>query len=182
MVNNLSKFYDHLSDDCEVLRGLTHNKNMWEWRETHALAFQRLKHKIKNTPLLKYHNQEEELTLQCDASDTGLGAALTQSGTPVAFGSRALTPTERGYTQIQKECLAIVFGMEKFHQYTYGRKVTVQSDQKPLENIHRKPLLRRDCGGCFSANIKIIYVAGREMLLADTLSGAYIQDNTKGEA
>lgn len=101
-LTNFSKFYDHLSNDCEVLRGLTHNKNMWEWSETHALAFQRLKHKIKNTPLLKYHNQEEVLTLQCDASDTGLGAALTQSGTPVAFGSRALTPTERGYTQIQK--------------------------------------------------------------------------------
>lgn len=59
----------------------------------------------------------------------------------MAFGSRALTPAERGYAQIEKDCLAIVFGMEKFHQYTYGRKVTVQRDHKPLENIHKKPLL-----------------------------------------
>lgn len=96
---------------------------MWEWSETHELAFQRLKHKITNAPILKYYNQEEEFKLQCDASDTGLGAALTQSRKPVAFGSRALTPTERGYAQIEKECLAIVFLMKKFHQYTYGRKV-----------------------------------------------------------
>lgn len=114
---------------------------MWEWSDTHEEAFQRLKDKIANTPVLKYYNQEDELTLQCDASETGLEAALTQRGKPVAFGSRALAPTERGYAQIEKECLAIVFGMEKFHHYTYGRKVTVQSDHKPLENIHRKPLL-----------------------------------------
>lgn len=78
-----------------------------------------------------------ELILQCDASETGLGAALTQNGRPVAYGSRALTQTERGYAQIEKECLAIVFGMEKFHQYTYGRPVNVQSDHKPLETIQK---------------------------------------------
>lgn len=74
--------------------------------------------------------------------------------------------------------------MEKFHQYTYGRKVTVQSDQKPLENIQRKPLLSapKKLWRMLLSNINIIYVAGRELLLADTLSGAYIQDNTKGEA
>ena len=70
-----------------------------------------------------------------------LGAALTQNGKPVAFTSRALTAMERGYAQIEKECLAIAFGMEKFHQYTYGHQVTVQSDHKPLENILKKPLL-----------------------------------------
>ncbi len=62
---------------------------------------------------LKYYSQEEELTLQCDASET-------------AFGSSTLTPIERGYAQIEKECLAIVFGMEKFHQfhqYAYGKKL-----------------------------------------------------------
>lgn len=87
-----------------------------------------------------YYNQKEELTLACDAPDTGLGAAL-KGGKPVAFGSRALMPTQRGYAQIEKECLIIVFGMEKFHQSTNGKKVTVQSDHTLLENIHRKPLL-----------------------------------------
>lgn len=66
-------------------------------------AFQRLKEKITRAPVLKYYEHDVELTLQCDASETGLGAALTQNGNPVAFGSRGLTSTERGYTQIDKE-------------------------------------------------------------------------------
>lgn len=84
----------------EILRQLTHKENMWEWTETHEDAFKRLKDKIADSPVLKHYDQEDELTLQCDASETGLGAALTQRGKPVAFGSRALTPTERGYAQI----------------------------------------------------------------------------------
>ncbi|KAL1252058.1 hypothetical protein QQF64_019854 [Cirrhinus molitorella] len=109
MVNYLSKFCDHLSDGCEILRQLTHKDNMWDWSEAHEQAFTRLKDAITRAPLLKYYNPEESLTLQCDASETGFGAALLQKGVPVAYGSRALTPTERGYAQIEKECLAIVF-------------------------------------------------------------------------
>lgn len=87
------------------------------------------------------HCRNSDLVLQCDSSETGLGAALLQAGQPVAYSSRAFTPTEKGYAQIEKECLAILFGMEKFHQYTYGRTVEVHSDHKPLETIVRKPLL-----------------------------------------
>ncbi|KAK5866505.1 hypothetical protein PBY51_020693 [Eleginops maclovinus] len=184
MVNYLSKFYQHLSDDCEILRQLTHRDNMWDWTEMHDEAFCRLKDKIAKAPVLKYYNPKEELTLQCDASETGLGAALTQKGEPVAFGSRALTQTERGYAQIEKECLAIVFGMEKFHQYTYGRKVTVQSDHKPLENIVKKPLLsapkrlQRMLLRLQRYDIDVNYVPGRDMLLADTLSRAYLMESS----
>ena len=58
----------------------------------------------------------EELTLQSDASQTGLGAVLTQNGQPLAFASRALSDTETRYAQIEKELLSVVFGSEKFHQ------------------------------------------------------------------
>uniref|UniRef100_A0AAY4BL29 Reverse transcriptase/retrotransposon-derived protein RNase H-like domain-containing protein n=1 Tax=Denticeps clupeoides TaxID=299321 RepID=A0AAY4BL29_9TELE len=136
MINYLSKFCDHLSDGCEILRQLTHKDSMWEWSDVHEQAFTKLKDAITKAPILKYYNPEETLTLQCDASETGLGAALLQMGVPIAYGSRALTPTERGYAQIEKECLAIVYGMEKFHQYTYGRKVT----QAAYYNRHAKDL------------------------------------------
>ena len=66
------------------------------------------------------YNVQEEVTLQCDASQAGLGAALMQKGQPVAYASRALTPTETRYAQIEKELLAIVFGCEHFKAYTYG--------------------------------------------------------------
>ena len=103
--------------------------------------------------------------------ETGLGAALTQNGRPVAYGSRALTQTERGYAQIGKECLVIVFGMEKFHQYTYGRPVHVKSDHKPLENIIKKPLwdapkrLQRMLLRLQNYYLDVTYVPGHDMLL-----------------
>ncbi|KAF0024606.1 hypothetical protein F2P81_023408 [Scophthalmus maximus] len=128
-------------EKCEVLRQLTHKDFEWNWTAQHEEAFLKLKETIADGPVLKYYSPDEELTVQCDASDTGLGAALMQKSKPVAFASRALSQTERGYAQIEKEFLAMVFSMVKFHQYTYGRKVTVQSDHKPLETIVRKPLL-----------------------------------------
>ncbi len=64
-----------------------------------------------------------------------------QKGQPVAYASRALTPVEAHYAQIEKELLAIVFGCEHFEAYTYGRDlVHIETDHQPLESIVRKPL------------------------------------------
>ena len=79
--------------------------------------------------------------LQCDTSLNGLGACLMQNNKSVAYASRSLTQTEVQYAQIEKEMLAIVFGMEKFKTYLYGRKVLVESDHKPLESILKKSIL-----------------------------------------
>ena len=80
--------------------------------------------------------------LKRDASDTGLGAVLTQNGQPIAFARIALSGGETRYAQIEKELLTEVFGLEKFYQYIYGRPLTVQSDHKPLEAMTKKPLHR----------------------------------------
>ena len=82
-------------------------------------------------PVLRYFDPAVPLTLQCDASQDGLGAVLLQNGQPIAYASRCLTKTEENYAQIEKELLAIVFGIRRFHQYTFGREVTVQTDHKP---------------------------------------------------
>ncbi|KAK3773726.1 hypothetical protein RRG08_001453 [Elysia crispata] len=63
-------------------------------------------------------------------------------GKPIAFASRTLSQSERTYAQTEKELLAVVFGLQKFHHYTYGRKVTVVTDHKPLVAICSKPLHR----------------------------------------
>lgn len=103
--------------------------------------WKRQKKILSTTPVLKYFDPSATSTLQCDASMHGMGACLLQDGHPVAYASRSLTPTEVQYAQIEKVLLAIVFGMEKFETYLYGRKVLVESDHKPLEAIFKKSLL-----------------------------------------
>ena len=72
--------------------------------------------------------------IQCDASEKGLCAALLQDVKPVDFASRAFADTETRYAQIEKEqLLAIVFSVEQFDQFTFGRTVHIQSHHKPLE-------------------------------------------------
>ena len=135
------------------------------------------------TPVLRYYNLQEEVTLQCDASQSGLGAALMQNGQPIAYASRALTPTETRYAQIEKELLAIVFACDRFDAYVYGRDlVNVETDHKPLEPVFMKPLdatpkrLQRMLLRLQKYNLQVRYKKGKEMLLAGTLSRAYLPE------
>ena len=97
----------------------------------------------------------------------------------VTYASRALTQTEQRYSQIEKELLAQVFGLENNHQYVYGRKVVLFTDHKPLVSISRKPLasvpkrLQSLLLRLQHYDVEIRYRPGREMYLADTLSRAY---------
>ena len=134
-VNSLARFMPNLSDVIEPIRQLTRQEVEWQWNNTHHKAFQAIKSMVSSAPLLRYYDPAEELTVQCDASDKAIGAALLQHGQPVAFASRALTDTETRYAPIEREMQAVVFALEKFNQYVYGRPVTVISDHKPLEAI-----------------------------------------------
>ena len=69
-------------------------------------SLEALKKAVMSTPVLRYYNLQEEVTLQCDASQFGLGATLLQNGQPVAYASPALTAAETRYAQIEKELLA----------------------------------------------------------------------------
>ena len=129
-----------VSEVMEPIRNLTCKESEWNWTHEHNEAFMRIKEMATTAPLLKYYNPQEELTIQCDASDRGLGAALLQKGSPVDFASRAMTETESRYAQIEKELLSVVFALDKFEQYAHGRPVTVESDHKPVETIAKKPL------------------------------------------
>ena len=141
MVNYLAKFLLRLSDETEVLRKLTERDAEWCWLPAYADALARVKEMIVTAPVLAYYDVSKPVVIQCDASQTGLGAALLQEGCPVAYSSRVMTPIEQNYAQIEKELLSIVFACEKFDQYISGRSdVVVQSDHKPLETIFKKPI------------------------------------------
>ena len=180
MANYLSKFLPHLSTVTEPLRRLENKDVEWHWDEVHERAFTDVKRLITSHPLLRYYDVSKEVTLQCDASQSGLGAALLQDGQPVAFTSRSLTTTEKNYAQIEKELLAIVHACERFDQYLFGREVTVETDHKPLEAILKKPLLtapkrlQRMMMRLQNYQLKVVYKRGQEMYIADTLSRAYL--------
>ena len=132
---------------------------------------------------MKYYNVEEKVTLHCDASERGLGAALLQNGQPVAFASRTLSPAEQKYAQIEKECLAITFGCQKFAQYVSRReKVNVETDHKPLQSVFKKSLLSAPCRlqrmllRLQRYNLEMVYKPGSQMFVADHLSRASLSN------
>ena len=120
--------------------------------------------------------------MQCDASSTGLGSTLMQEGKPFASASRALSATEVGYAQIEKECLVVVISLERFHQYTFVRKTIVNTDHKPLETIVKKPLCKahKRIQGMplplLQYDIVVKYTQSKWMHIADTLSRPYLAD------
>ena len=113
-VNYLAKF---------PIRQLTKKDVPWSWGDPQETVFLEIQRLVSEAPILRYYDPNKRLVIQCDASQKGLGAALLQDGQPLAYASRALTETETRYAQIEKELLAIVYGCEKFHQYTYGNFV-----------------------------------------------------------
>lgn len=180
--NYLQQFAPGLSETSAPLRDLLKKDSAFLWDVPQQSAFEELKRKLSAPPVLRYFDPNLPVTLQCDASQRGLGAAIMQKGQPVAMASRAMTSTEQNYAQIEKELLAIVFGTEKFEQYTYGRKVLVESDHKPLEAITKKSLvcapkrLQRMLLRLQRYDLDIVYKKGTLMYLADTLSRAYLPD------
>ena len=143
---------------------------------------------LATAPTLVYYDATKDLLIQTDASSQGIGAVALQEGRPVAYASRALSDVEKRYATIEKEMLAVVYGLEKFHQITYGRVVNVQSDHKALESIVKKPLERapkRLQGMLVRAlayDMRLSYLPGSKMVLADALSRAYVKDDTNPQA
>ena len=110
---------------------------------------------------------------------------LLQEGRPIEYASRALTPSERNLAQIEKEALAVLYGLERFDQYAYGRAVTVQNDHKPLAATLRKPLsvapkrLQDIMMRLNRYDVNFVFVKGTRLHIADTLSRAHL-DSVEG--
>ncbi|KAL8573729.1 hypothetical protein ACOMHN_019003 [Nucella lapillus] len=140
MTNYLCKFIKDYSEKTAVLRELLRKDTAWCWTDAHEQAFQKLKDGLASPPVLKYFDPTKSVVLSVDACQSGLGAACLQDDAPVAYASRALTDAETQHAQIEKELLAAVFACKKFNDFVYGRKVTIETDHKPLISIVQKPL------------------------------------------
>ena len=139
----------------------------------HQKAFDSVKETIATAATLAYFDSSKPVIIQTDASKRGVGATLLQDGRPVAYASKSLTETESNYCNIEREMLAIVFGLERFHYYAYRRHVTIESDHKPVESITRKPLinapprLMRMLLRIQKYDFTVKYVPGKDIPIAD---------------
>ena len=125
-VNYLSRFLPRLADVAQPLRDLTSTDAKFTWAKQYDTVFKKVKKLVVNHPILKHYDCNGGVTLQCDAIEKGLDAVLLQNGQPVAFASITLSPTQRRYDQIEKECLVFVFAFQIFSQYISRReKVTI---------------------------------------------------------
>jgi hypothetical protein len=180
MIQYLAKFLPNLTSDLEPIRALTRQDRECNWSQECENALTLVKKKITEAPVLAYFDPDEELVLQVDSSKDGLGATLMQNGRPLEYASRALTPAERNWAQLEKEALAVVWGLERFDQYTYGRKVHVQNDHRPLASILKKPLSQASrrmqtlMMRLYRYDITFEYVKGTQLYIADILSRAYL--------
>ncbi|XP_059061528.1 uncharacterized protein K02A2.6-like [Achroia grisella] len=186
MINYLSKFIPNYSQVAPPLRQLLKKDTVWQWDSIHDAAVQRLKELVCGAPVLALYSLTEPVVLSVDASSCALGAVLLQGGRPVEFASSTLTETQSRYAQIEKELLAIVYALERFHQYIFGRKnVVVETDHKPLEALFNKSLnsvparLQRMMLRAQAYNFKVIYKPGKYMHIADALSRAPLSELMK---
>ena len=177
LVNYLNRFSPHLAELSEPLRQICRQNVEYELTESVHVAFSLTKEEISKNMTLPYFNPKCSTTLQTDASKKGLGAVLLQNSRPVMFMSRALTGSERNYQNLERECLATIWGMEKFHYFLYGKEFTLETDQKPLVSIYKKhmveisPRIQRLVVRSFPYQpFDVQYKKGMEIPLADVLS------------
>ena len=144
MMNFLSRFIPNYSEISSPLRHLTKKGVPWTWETAQASAFEHLKDKLSSNTTMSYFDSNKKTTIITDAGPTGISAILFQHTNdhdyrPVAYSSRSLTDVEQRYSQMEKECLAILHGCEKFRLYLIGDVFEICTDHKPLVTLLSNP-------------------------------------------
>lgn len=183
-INYMRNYIPNLSEVCSPIRQLLKKNIVFNWTETHTSCLEKMKTLIKEAPSLKPFDEKQSIEIQTDASKSGLGCCLMQEGRPVCFASRSLNEAEIRYAQVEKEFLAVVFACKKFHNYIYGRRVTIVTDHKPLLGIMLKdldkipsPRLTRMKLRLSSYDLNFTYKPGKFLFVADLLSRNYSKDS-----
>ncbi|KAK7102640.1 hypothetical protein V1264_020830 [Littorina saxatilis] len=110
------------------------------WGPAQEKAYQTVRDLMSRDPVLRLPDTAKEFILRTDASDEGIGAMLMQEHGgkpfPVSYASKKLSGAEKNYSTMEKECLAIVWGIKKFELYLQGVKFVLQTDHKPLTYLN----------------------------------------------
>ena len=173
------QFIDKFADIVQPLNKLTRKNCRFDWTDDCEKSFNKLINQLINAPILAFPDFNRSFYLSTDASNIGLGAVLYQLDDQkrekvIFYASRSLKDCERNYSAIEKELLAIVFAVEKFKYYLYGREFTINTDHNPLTYLNNVTLassrLTRWRLKLSEYNFKIIYKRGVTNSNADALS------------
>ena len=190
MVNYYGKFLKGLSSMLAPLYALLQKNQTWKWGQQQKDAFAKVKQELVSPKILIHYEPQRKLLLSCDASPYGIGAVISHvmddgCEKPIAYTSRSLSAAEQNYAQIDKEGLAIVYGVKKFHHYLYGRQFTIVSDHRPLQHLfsETKSILvmasariQRWALTLSAYNYTIQYRPGKQLANADLLSRLPLAD------
>ncbi|GJS49782.1 putative reverse transcriptase domain-containing protein [Tanacetum coccineum] len=142
--------------------------------EEQELAFQTLKDKLCNAPVLALLDGPEDFMVYCDASEIGLGCVLMQRGKVIAYASRQLKIHEKNYTTHDLELGAVVFALKIWRHYLYGTKSVIYTDHKSLQHIFSQKELnmrqRRWIELFSDYDCEIRYHLGKANVVTDALS------------
>lgn len=130
------RFIPNFATRMQPLTSLLRRRNKFEWTEDTETAFHDIKSCLITAPILSCPDFSKTFTISCDASGVGIGAVLSQECDQgegvVAYASRTLTRQEQKYSATERECLAVIWAVEKFRPYVEGTKFTVVTDHYSL--------------------------------------------------
>ncbi|GJZ59789.1 putative reverse transcriptase domain-containing protein [Tanacetum coccineum] len=126
------RFIENFSKIAKSLTILTQKSKTFNWGEEQEYAFQTLKDKLRNAPILALPDVSEDFVVYCDASGIGLGCVLMQIGKVIAYASRQLKIHENNHTTHDLKLGAVVFALKIWRHYLYGTKSVIYTDHKSL--------------------------------------------------
>ena len=192
LIQFYSKFIPNFANKVAVLHELTKKNKKFEWTDKLQKTFEGIKNEFKNNDrILSKFDEHATMVLEVDASPYGVGCVLKQKHanneySTLGFASRKLTSAEVNYSQLDREGLAIIFGVRKFEKFLRGRKFILRTDHKPLVHIFNpnknipslsNARLTRWSIILGSFNFDLEHISGSKNIIADYLSRSPIEDD-----
>lgn len=183
LLNFYRSFLPKASTALEPLNLLLRSNTEWKWGPQQQEAFEKSKSLLINSNCLVHFDPSLPIVVSADCSSYGIGAVISHiidgKERPISFASRTLTKTERNYGQVEREALALVYALKKFHFYVYGHPITLKTDHKPLLGIFNPdkaiPILasgriQRWCLMLQAYKFNLVHTSGKLLGNADALS------------
>lgn len=172
------RFISNFATRIHPLTSLLRRRSQFEWSAEAENAFQDIKSCLITAPILSCPDFTKVFTISCDASGIGVGAVLSQEYAQgegvVAYASRTLTRQEQKFSATERECLAVIFAVEKFRPYVEGTEFTVITDHYSLLwlNNLRDPTgrLGRWALRLQAYKFKLVHRKGQDNVVPDLLS------------